>query len=60
MYIGEPVRTMTVEPIVSPVPDGDLSGRGAELRPSPPTPMSDAAATPTTGAAATTTGDPGA
>jgi hypothetical protein len=34
--IGAPVRTIVVEPIVSPVPDGDRPARAAEL-PSPPT-----------------------
>jgi hypothetical protein len=47
MNIGEPVRTLVVEPIVSPVPDGDLPGRLAELPPSPTTPTSGTvAATP--------------
>jgi hypothetical protein len=40
MNIGEPVRTLIVEPIVSPVPDTDLPGRPAELAPPPPAPMS--------------------
>jgi hypothetical protein len=40
MNIGLPVRTIVVEPIVSPVPDGDLPGRSADVpaRPTTPTP----------------------
>ncbi|NMO93540.1 hypothetical protein [Actinomycetospora sp. TBRC 11914] len=49
MNIGQPVRTLVVEPIVSPVPDGDLPGRPAELPPTPTTPTSGAAAATTTG-----------
>jgi hypothetical protein len=49
MNIGEPVRTLVVEPIVSPVPDGDLPGHLAELEPAPTMPMPGAAATITVG-----------
>ena len=40
MNIGRAVRTIVVEPIVSPVPDGDLPGRSADrpARPTTPTP----------------------
>lgn len=44
MHIGPPVRELTVEPVVSPVPDGDHPGRPAALRPAPTVP------TPRTGA----------
>jgi hypothetical protein len=49
MNIGEPVRTLVVEPIVSPVPDGDFPGRLAELEPSPTAPVSGAAVATTVG-----------
>ena len=47
MNIGEPVRTLVVEPIVNPVPDRDLPGRPAELAPRPTTPVSGAGAAAT-------------
>ena len=53
MNIGEPVRTLVVEPIVSPVPDGDLPGRPAESEPAPTTPTPGAAAATITHAAGT-------
>jgi hypothetical protein len=49
MNIGQPVRTLVVEPIVSPVPDGDLPGHLAELAPAPTRPTPGAAATTTAG-----------
>lgn len=44
MNIGEVVRTIVVEPVVSPVPDGDRPGRSADLpaRPTTPTPRAKA------------------
>lgn len=44
MNIGQPVRTLVVEPIVSPVPDGDRPTRAAEVPPSPTAPTPRAAA----------------
>jgi hypothetical protein len=48
MRIGEQLRTLTVEPIVDPVPDGDFPDRSAEVRPlvPRPTPRSGAAEEP--------------
>lgn len=48
MYLGEPVRVLHVEPVVSPVPDGDFPDVAAAL-PDPrprPTPGRDAAPLP--------------
>ncbi len=49
MNIGEAVRTLIVEPIVSPVPDTDLPGRPAELAPPTPRPMTGSEAATTAG-----------
>jgi len=38
MHIGEPVRMLTVEPVVDPVPRGDYPERFAEVAPRVPRP----------------------
>ena len=38
MHIGEPVRMLTVEPVVDPVPRGDYPDRFAEVQPHVPRP----------------------
>ncbi|GAA4786975.1 hypothetical protein GCM10023200_21350 [Actinomycetospora chlora] len=38
MRIGEQLRTITVEPVVDPVPDRDFPDRFAEVRPRRPRP----------------------
>lgn len=40
MRIGEQLRTLTVEPVVDPVPDGDFPERPAEVGPLAPGPTS--------------------
>jgi hypothetical protein len=38
MHIGEPVRMLTVEPVVDPVPRGDYPDRFADVGPHVPLP----------------------